>query len=416
MSSSIEFLLQKYGISPKNSQTLPSQSFKESQLTPDRQKSPMRSSELSPSLDLELQRAKSEIFELKSQIASLQLQKEKEATLRLLEIESDLKIVKGHNKNLEEQVVFLKSQIEFFENESRRQQEQYLIEKENWVLQSENFKRQLQYKQIEGNSNSSSAKMEKEDNKMLREQLAQLKQTEQERLNEINDLKKEINRERNKMKECNDIKDIEYKSQSGEFDLVLQQLQEDNDKLNHLCSELNQSLNEKNKRIRDLENVIRLSEEAREALKKQQMATKDFIKDVISVNEQLVGSLSKEAKPRSKKRSSSAQRNKSAMSVKTPREEAPSIKQKVLVPSYLNKEGKLQDTIQNLEDEIAEINSNYKRLISKTQDGTSDYLKCKEEIDKLARLIDEKSKALFAAKRKYSSMVREKIINEAINL
>ena len=162
--------------------------------------------------------------------------------------------------------------------------------------------------------------------------------------------------------------------------------------------------------------MIRLSEEAREALKKQQMATKDFIKDVISVNEQLVGSLSKEAKPRSKKRSSSAQRNKSAMSVKTPREEAPSIKQKVLVPSYLNKEGKLQDTIQNLEDEIAEINSNYKRLISKTQDGTSDYLKCKEEIDKLARLIDEKSKALFAAKRKYSSMVREKIINEAINL
>ena len=415
MSSSIEFLLQKYGISPKSSQNHPTPSFISSQMTPDCKISLMRSSELSPSFDLELERAKNEISDLKSQITSLKLQKEKEVTLKVLEIESDYKLAQGRNKSLEEQINFLKSQLEFFKNETRRQQEQYSIEKENWMLQSENLKRQLQYKQIEGNSSSSSAKLEKEENRMLREQLTQLKQNEQGMLNEMNDLKKEIDRERNRMKENVEVKDIEFKSQSEELELVIQQHKQDNEKLHHLCSELNQSLSDKDKKIRELENIIKLSEEAREALKKQQMATQDFIKDVVSVNEQLVGSLSKEAKPRGKKPSARAKKTKSAVSLKTSREEDSSIRQKVSIPSYLNKEGKLQDTIQNLEDEITEINSKYKRLINKTQDGSSDYLKCKEDIDKLAKLIDEKSKTLFAAKRRYSSMVREKIINEAIN-
>jgi chromosome segregation ATPase len=415
MSSSVEFLLQKYGISPKSSQPRPSNLSQGSLESPiDLKTSPMRSSELSPSLEIDLQRCKSEITDLKSQITSLKLQKEKEVTLKVMESESDLKLQLGRNQNLEDQIIFLKSQLEFFESESRRSHDQFLIEKESWVLQTENLKRQLQYKQIEGNSSSSSVKLEKEENRILREQLVHLKKNEQELLNERAELKRELERERNRLKETVEIKDIEVKSHLGEAELNLQQVRLENEKLHQLCTELNLNLNEKDRKIKELETVVRLSEEAREALKKQQMATQDFIKDVVSVNEQLVDSLQKDPKSR-KKRSTSARKNKSSPSLRSSKDEEPSMRKKVSVPSYLNKEGKLQDTIQTLEEEISEINNKYKRLVAKTQDGTSDYLKSKEEIDRLAKSIDEKSKTLFAAKRRYSSMVREKIINEAIN-
>ena len=39
----------------------------------------------------------------------------------------------------------------------------------------------------------------------------------------------------------------------------------------------------------------------------------------------------------------------------------------------------------------------------------------KMEIDKLSKKLDEKGKSLFAAKRKYSNIVREKIISNIAN-
>lgn len=404
MSSSIEFLLQKYGISPKNS----CQSYSNLHS----HQSPLRSSDLSSTLELELQRAKSEITDLKSQITSLNLQKDKELTLKTLDLDSELKFYSNKNRSLEEQVTFLKTQMEFYETENKKMQEQFFIEKENWMLQMESLKRQLQYKQIEGNSSISSVKLEKEENRMLREQMMQLKNNEVELNCELDELRRAFEREKNKMQESVSLKDIEMKTCVGEFQLTLQQMKQEKEKLQQVCANLNGDLNEKDKKIKELENVLRLSEEAREALKKQQTATQDFIKDVVSVNEQLVGSLQKSSNPKKKRSNSTSKKSKTLP--KHFQDEDP-VRKKVSVPSYLNNESKIQETIQNLEEEIQEINSNYKKLLIKTNDGSSDYLKYKEEIDNLAKLLEEKSKTLFAAKRKYSSMVREKIINKAIN-
>ena len=407
MSSSIEFLLQKYGISPKTS-------FQSYSNVPSRSnQSPLKSSDLSSTLELELQRAKSEIADLKSQITSLNLQKDKELTLKTLDLDSEFKFQLSKSRGLEDQVTFLKTQMEFYETENKKMQEQFFIEKENWMLQMESLKRQLQYKQIEGNSSSSSVKLEKEENRMLREQVMQLKNNEVELNCELDELRRAFDREKGKMQESVGLKDIEMKTCSGEFQLVLQQMKQEQERLQQACANLNGNVCEKDKKIKELENVLRLSEEAREALKKQQMATQDFIKDVVSVNEQLVGSLQKSSNPKNKKRTNSASRKSNTLP--KPFQDEDSQRKKVSIPSYLNNESKIQETIQNLEEEIQEINSNYKKLLIKTNDGSSDYLKYKEEIDNLAKLLEEKSKTLFAAKRKYSSMVREKIINKAIN-
>ena len=145
MEPSIEYLLQKYGISPKDQQN--NYSFKDSARSQISFKETENKSltvsakpiqdkiKLLESYNIEYetenQRLKSEISDLKSKMHGLMLQKEKEASNKNIELDSQLKILSGKNKSLEEQNAFLRSQIDFYEEENKRSTEQYLIDKEN---------------------------------------------------------------------------------------------------------------------------------------------------------------------------------------------------------------------------------------------------------------------------------------------
>lgn len=431
MEPTIEFLLQKYGISPKDQSSPSSRNYLKSQSSLREiydQKSPMHASKIQEkqkSLDLhhydnevEIQRLKTEISDLKAKINSMNLQKDKEMTIKTLEIESELKMLASKNRNLDEQNTFLKSQLDFYEAENKRSHEQYLLDKDNWTLQCENIKRQLQYKNIEENSASQSVKIEKEENKNLREQVLKLRNIENDLNEEMGALKKAFDREKQEYRDKLRLAEEEIKSIQDEYELTMQQQKQENEKLKSMLGNQNSIISDFEKKIKELEHINRLSEEAREALKKQQQATQSFIKDVVSVNEQLVDSLKKEPKkpPSHKERSTSSKRIKSSQStssIKAKDEE--NSRKRVALPSYLNQENKLQQQISDLENEIADINKNYKQLLDDTHEGSSDYMKLKVELDGISKVLDEKSKILFSAKRRYSTMVREKLFAKAFN-
>ena len=86
------------------------------------------------------------------------------------------------------------------------------------------------------------------------------------------------------------------------------------------------------------------------------------------------------------------------------------MRKKVSAPSYLKSEEKLQDLISSLEREIEDINTHYRRLLQTSQEGGSGYLTLKKELDDMAKVLDEKTKSLFSAKRRYSTIIREKMM------
>ena len=285
------------------------------------------------------------------------------------------------------------------------------------MLQHENLKRELQYVKIEENSMTQSVKIEKEENKALREQILTAKNTENSLIEDNKSLKKIIEKEKESYREKIKLAEEDLKNLQDDYELSIQELKQENEKLKSICGMQNASIADYDKKIRELEHMNKLSEEARDALKKQQEAAKYFIKDVVSVNEQLVDTLKKEPKktpPLPKKNDKSPLPTKlksssSASNLKTTTEEKPSRK-RVLVPSYLNQEGKLQEQIQSLENEIYEINSKYKKMLRNSEEG-ADYIQMKADLDSMAKALDEKSRILFNAKRRYSNMIREKIMN-----
>ena len=112
MEPNIDYLVQKYGISPKDQQNnysssnsirlhAPSKEFEHKpQSTPGKPlQEKLRQPESSNfEYESEIQRLKSEVNDLKSQINTLHLQKEKERTLRSIELESEIKLINGKLK------------------------------------------------------------------------------------------------------------------------------------------------------------------------------------------------------------------------------------------------------------------------------------------------------------------------------
>lgn len=419
MEPNIELLLEKYGMGIKDSKS------------GSRSQAHLRPLESKPSFgpfqdkikqlenynfeyEAEIQRLRSEISDLKAKNNSFLLQKE--TNVRGMESDSELKFLTGKAKNLEEQNSFLKNQLDFYEAENRRTQEQHEIDKENWVLQWENLKRQLQYRQIEENSSSQSVKIEKEENKSLRDAITRLRNTEKQLLDENNDLKNRLEKEKFQYKEKIKVAENEIKNLQDDYEISLRETQHENEKLKGICASQNVSIVSLEKKIEELERINKLSEEARDALRQQREATKFFIKDVVSVNQQLADSLKKDSKRSSaskkeekvfsgKKLKSSS----SASNLKVKNDEK-GIRKRVSVPSYLNQENKLQGQISELESEIGEINKKYKMLLKNPQEGSFDYPALKAEMDSIAKALDEKSKKLFTAKRRYSSIIREKMM------
>ena len=427
MEPNIDILLQKYGINPKDQQNNispkePYKSYNFSQDYESRQQSiqpllnkikQLESSTLDT--ETENQRLKTEISDLKSRIYSISLQKENELSLKTFELENDLKLLLVKSKSLEDQNSFLKSQIEFYESENKRSSEQFSIEKENLVLQIENFKRQIKYKQIEENSAASSVRIEKEENKNLRDQILKIRENEKNLAEEHKKMVKTFEKEKQEYIEKLQIAKEEAKDLSNDYEILVQELKQENDKLKSVCGSQNSCIANLEKKIKELEHMNELSEEARQALKKQQIATQDFIKDVVSVNEQLVSSLKKAPRkspaPKSKEKSPlhKSKNSFSAVNLKPPFDEK-KMRKKVSAPSYLKSEEKLQDLISNLEREIEDINTHYRRLLQTSQEGGSGYLTLKKELDDMAKVLDEKTKSLFSAKRRYSTIIREKMM------
>jgi myosin heavy subunit len=427
MEPSIELLLEKYGITSKDQRfQKPSKDLPRPQSSvkdhPRASTSPLQEKiklleHYNFEYETEIQRLKSEISDLKFKLNSSSLQNEN--TIKTLELESEVKLLTGKIKNFEDQNNFLKTQLEFYEAENKRTLDQYTIDKENWILQYENLKRQYQQKQIGENANTQSVKIDKEENKHLRDQVSKLRNTEKILSEEIRDLKKNIEKDREDYRSKMKLGEQEIKNLQDDYEISIQELKQENEKLKNICSFQNNSISECEKKIRELERIKKLSEEAREALKKQQQATEYFIKDVVSVNGQLVDTLKKDPRKSSISKdyepssSSSFKRLKSSSSssgLKTAPEDK-NARKRVSVPSYLNNEIKLQEQVSELENEIAEINTKYKTLLQTSENENSDYLKLKKDLDGMAKLIDEKNKNLFAAKRKLSSLLRQKMMN-----
>ena len=231
MEPTIDNILQKYGIKDKNNHKDSSRSFQTTQdntLTSKYALEKIRCLEESKfQYETEIQRLKFEVTDLQTKNHNLSLQKEKELSLKSLDLQSDLKFLEGKCKNLEDQNVFLKTQIDFYEAESKRAQEQHKIDKENWSLQYDNLKRQLQFKEIEGNSASQSVRIEKEENLSLRDQVFKLKSNEKSLMDSVFELKKTLEREREDYNESMKNAEEDVKNLQKDFELNIEELKQE---------------------------------------------------------------------------------------------------------------------------------------------------------------------------------------------
>ena len=65
----------------------------------------------------------------------------------------------------------------------------------------------------------------------------------------------------------------------------------------------------------------------------------------------------------------------------------------------MNQEYKMQQQIQELENDIVEINKKYKELLKNTQEGSFDYPALKSELDSVVNALDEKGKEFFLLRK-----------------
>lgn len=72
-----------------------------------------------------------------------------------------------------------------------------------------------------------------------------------------------------------------------------------------------------------------------------------------------------------------------------------------------NQELFLKNKVKNLETEIAEVNKDYKKLLTSTKPGSQTYLKYKKQINNIAKMLETKSKSLYKDKRRYSSLISQ---------
>ena len=66
----------------------------------------------------------------------------------------------------------------------------------------------------------------------------------------------------------------------------------------------------------------------------------------------------------------------------------------------------LKERVKKLEQEITNVNKDYRKLINSTRPGSTGYFRYKQEIDKLAKALEVKSKNLYDVKNKYSNLIR----------
>ncbi|CAG9330856.1 unnamed protein product [Blepharisma stoltei] len=371
-------------------------------------------------------------------------------------------------QKLEEQVEFLHSQCEFAEAENKRLSEQYTIDKENWALQFEHLKRQINSKPpIPSNNNLvEMLKQEQTEHKKTLEQLEQ-------RENEFEEVSKELEFYKKKCETQKDEYQKNFKYIEGELRRIkLEQearivdLENENKKYKELYEKLllenqkrdykkpahpynepktttpRQSLDIKAKQAAEIKAKSKQTSDVKstpkQVVKKPSISTNDKAPIQVQVRNKRENSLnSSNSKPLtrsssvtkqmpSKQASSTAtpgtpthkflRRNDSLKdSIHTDRSSSGTPKNHYKTPSYLKKnkenEASLETQIQDQEKDVSSLNARYKLLLHLSQDGNQDLSTIRNELVSISQSIDDKTKIIFSLKQRQQEIIKNKMLN-----
>ncbi|CAG9316921.1 unnamed protein product [Blepharisma stoltei] len=372
---------------------------------------------------------------------------EKDLEKKCYECDQVLKAKNALIIKLEDQVGFLNTQCEFIEKENKRVQAQYKIDKENWALQAEHFKKLLNSKNNSEESSLEALSAEKAKNRNLEGKILE-KDIMIDSLNEeIYELQQNLDSQKEINKKNTDRLEEELRKTKLELNDKERRLEEANRNYQEMITKKETEIRELRLHISELNKMNNLNEEARNALKREHIETRHYVKDITEINEQLVDSLKREnqvkfllnnsMRERSLSSKSSKKRKKFAMSLKKPsfkkipktskhkREVSEGSssersskgftpRRHVKSPSYLdsnkNKERELEFRIQELDREISQLNGMYKQLLLMSDDENRDLGSLKAQLDDISGKMEEKSKILYSLKRKHQGMLREKML------
>ncbi|CAG9313577.1 unnamed protein product [Blepharisma stoltei] len=349
---------------------------------------------------------------------------------------------------LEDQIGFLNTQCGFAEGENKRFQEQYAIDKENWSLQVEHFKKMLATKNDSEESSLEALRAEQAKNRNLEEKILEKDEVIEALNEEIYQLRQNLDSERDIHQKNLEVLEDELRRTKLDLNDKTIRLDDLNKSYQDTLSKQSTEIEELKLHIAELNKINFLSEEARNALKHEHMETQHFVKDIVSVNEQLVDSLKRESQAKLLLENASRERSLSNKPIKKHKKKFSASLKKSIVnktqksnahkreysressierssrgftpkrhvksPSYLknnkNEEKELEYEIKELDKEISKYNGMYKQLLLMSNDGSRDLGALKAELDDISAKMEEKSKMLYSLKRKHQAILREKML------
>ncbi|OMJ88385.1 hypothetical protein SteCoe_9704 [Stentor coeruleus] len=377
-------------------------------------------------IDLEAthHRFKSEKASLQQKISEL-TSSESSLKSQVLSLQKELSKISQLSNDTNDKQAFFNSQIDFLTRENKRINDQYKIDKENWEFKVKNLEKP-QKGQEEKDEIKTLVQLNKAESKIsqLTSEIVELKvknemqkQNYQKRIDLIEGEVKKLRQDEQKY-----IKELEEKNKNN--DKIISQLKKriaDIEKAVENTEPEKKTVAHKNSRQKSLEKKSGGSQSLSEKLSRSskspiiQSPKGKVIKNLLPLkrsNSNLKESSS--IKEMSKRKTPVKDLN-NDWPVKKPHRKDKEDKiinsnnQRVhnKTPSYLRKENQ-SCNIEGLEKEIAVLTGRYKYLLQMSQDAT-DVMSLKNEINKVAGEIEEKSNQMFNLKKKQQEFLRQQI-------
>lgn len=291
---------------------------------------------------------------------------------------------------------YLRAQVEFYENEINRLN--LSMGQDRKVLESNiySLKHQLELAKSFSHSVDFKTSYEISPNWRLQQAVAGFEEREKKLLDEISNLKNLIDRQQVELLTRAENKENQFSSQLKEKDLEIKRLKEENENLRSKCIEKDFSIKILNQELEDLKPASVLDKPTRSkksdknicvSPKRDLKKNKNFQSKVLETSESVYHKACKNPNFNGNQKDFG--------------------RTEVLISNQDKiQERVLKERVKKLEQEIANVNKDYRKLINSTRPGSSGYFKYKEEVDKLAKALEEKSKNLFDVKNKYSNLIR----------
>lgn len=359
--------------------------------------------------------------------------KEKSLYNRMRELEDNLAKQTERANIYEEKYAILETQCSHLKEELKRNTDIYRIEKENWTLQFDHYERLLRGRTGEDESLTNAVNQLENEKALLQEEVKQLQHMNSTLQAELDFLQQNTDSRTTSLRKNLHALEEELNKQREDNTQKIQQLEA------HIRG-LNAQIEQKDRQITYLKREVdkfvfenKIADSAKTALNQHTRT------DSGKLNTSSTSQLSPRRgtpKRRSQRSNSSASRQRSTTPKRTepksPRisnpfnrhigahlEDQPS--RQMVSPKRLqspistrNKErfeseDEIAKSIENLEKVIKDMNRKYKDLLQRCHEEKSDLAQLRNEINGLAKVLEEKSNDLYLLKKRQASLFRDKL-------